>query len=179
MEIGISAGLKFLFYIYVESIYLIITGYIFPLPPVRKLFLTLLGANIGKDSVIMNIKFFNWHRKGISGFKIGSECFIADETLFDLYDNISLEDSVTLAPRVLILTHTNVGYSNHPLQKSFPKSSAPVTIKSGSFIGAGSIILPGVTIGKQSFVAAGSVVTKDVPDGSLFGGVPAKLLRKL
>jgi acetyltransferase-like isoleucine patch superfamily enzyme len=45
------------------------------------------------------------------------------------------------------------------------------------FIGARSIVMPGVTIGDGSIVAAGSVVTKDVPPGTIVGGNPAKVLR--
>lgn len=45
------------------------------------------------------------------------------------------------------------------------------------FIGAHSIILPGVTIGDQSIVAAGSVVNRDVPPNSIVGGNPAKVIR--
>ena len=72
-------------------------------------------------------------------------------------------DEVTLAERVLVLTHTNVGYVTHPLQAHFPASAAPVVVEAGCFVGASSIILPGVRVGASSFVAAGSVVTRDVP----------------
>jgi acetyltransferase-like isoleucine patch superfamily enzyme len=86
---------------------------------------------------------------------------------------------VTLAERVLILTHTNVGYHDHPLQSAFPPFAAPVTIERGCFVGAQVVILPGVTIGAGSFVAAGSVVTESVPARTLVAGVPARPLRSL
>lgn len=54
-----------------------------------------------------------------------------------------------------------------------------VEIEDGAWIGAGAIVLPGVRIGRGSIVAAGAVVSKDVPAGSLVGGTPAKLIRKL
>lgn len=141
--------------------------------------LQLFQFKIGKDSIVMDVRFTNLHHLGPKGLTIGSKCFVSDEVLVDLYDAIDIGDSVTIAQKVSILTHLNVGYQDHPLQKYFPKQSKKVTIKSGSFIGAGSIILPGVTIGEESFVAAGSVVTENVSSGTLVGGVPAKLIRKI
>ena len=81
--------------------------------------------------------------------------------------------------RVLVLTHTNVGYKDHPLQKHFPASASPVRIESGSFVGANATLLPGITVGAGSFVAAGAVVNADVPPGTLVAGVPARHLRAL
>lgn len=54
-----------------------------------------------------------------------------------------------------------------------------VCIGKGSWIGAGVTICPGVTIGENTIVAAGAVVTKDMPDNSIVGGVPAKVIRPL
>ena len=90
-----------------------------------------------------------------------------------------LEAQVTLAERVLVLTHTNVGYADHPLQARFPASAAPVVIERGSFVGANATLLPGVRIGAGSFVAAGSVVTEDVPKATLVAGVPARVVRPI
>ena len=178
-EIGVAKILRFIFFSFVLSIYHLFIDHIFNLPPIRKYFLILLGAKVGKDSILMSVKFFNWHYGGPGVLKIGTECFIGDETLIDLYDQVQLEDQVTIAQRVTVLTHQNVGYKDHPLQSYFPKFSKPVVFKSGSVIGAGSIILPGVIVGRESFVAAGSVVTKDVPARTLVGGVPAKIIRKI
>lgn len=52
-----------------------------------------------------------------------------------------------------------------------------ITIGNNCFIGARSTILPGVTIGNSCIVAAGSVVTKDIPNGEVWGGVPAKFIK--
>lgn len=173
-EIGLSKVITYLLYLPVQIAYKILF-----ISYLRIFFLQFLGSNINKDSIILGANFFNWHRIGPGGISIGKECFIADEVLIDLYDKVVLKDQVTLAQRVLVLTHTNVGYANHPLQKYFPKLSKPVIFNKGVVIGAGSIILPGVIIGEKSFVAAGSVVTKNVPPNTLVAGVPAKVIRKI
>lgn len=177
-EVGTRKTMRFILYCVVQIIYHNLIDHILYYSTARKLFLQLLGAEIGKYSILMNVKFFNWHHSGPSGLKIGKECFIGDETLMDLYEPIILEDQVTIAQRVVILTHLNVGYKNHPLQKFFPRHSKPVIFRKGSVVGAAATILPGVTIGPKAFVAAGSVVTKDVPANTLVAGVPAKKIRK-
>ena len=148
-------------------------------PPVRTLLLRLYGARIGRRVVLHDVRFFNLYRRGISGLRIGDDCFVGDECLLDLAESIEMQEQVTLAERVLILTHTNVGYKDHPLQAHFPASAAPVVLERGCFLGAHALVLPGVRIGSCSFVAAGSVVTEDVPARSLVAGVPARVIRSL
>lgn len=173
-EIGLGKAARFFFYT------LALVPYRLALfPPVRSLWLRLLGASIGARTILHDVRFFNLYRKGLPGLRIGRECFIGDECLFDLAEGIVLEDQVTLAERVLVLTHMNVGYADHPLQPAFPPVAAPVVIRTGSFVGAGAVILAGRTIGPRAFVAAGSVVTEDVPPDTLAGGVPARTIRAL
>jgi maltose O-acetyltransferase len=148
-------------------------------PQLRVPWLRLLGARIGPGTILHDVRFFNLYRRGLSGLAIGEECFVGDECLLDLAEGIRLERQVTLAERVLVLTHTNVGYADHPLQPLFPPTAAPVVIEAGAFLGANVTVLPGVRIGSQSFVAAGSVVTADVPPRTLVAGVPARAVRSL
>jgi acetyltransferase-like isoleucine patch superfamily enzyme len=148
-------------------------------PQLRAPWLRLLGARIGRGSLLHDVRFFNLYRRGLAGLEIGEECFLGDECLLDLAEGIRLESQVTLAERVLVLTHTNVGYRDHPLQAHFPASATPVVIERGAFLGAGAIVLPGVRVGAGAFVAAGSVVTRDVPARALVAGNPARLLRML
>ncbi|MNL65825.1 2,3,4,5-tetrahydropyridine-2,6-dicarboxylate N-acetyltransferase [compost metagenome] len=54
----------------------------------------------------------------------------------------------------------------------------PIIIEQDVFIGANSIILKGVTIGARSIIGAGSIVTKNVPADEIWGGNPAKFIRK-
>ena len=149
------------------------------LPPLRAAWLRLLGARIGQRTILHDVRFFNLYRRGLPGLEIGRECFVGDECLLDLAEGVRLGDQVTLAERVTVLTHMNVGYHDHPLQSHFPPVAAPVTFEPGCFVGAGVTILPGTTIGARAFVAAGSVVTRDVPPRSLVAGVPARVVREI
>lgn len=148
-------------------------------PQARAAWLRLLGARIGARTILHDVRFFNLYRRGLAGLDVGAECFLGDECLLDLADGIRLEPQVTLAERVLILTHTNVGYHDHPLQAHFPAASAPVVLERGCFVGAAVTILPGLTIGRESFVAAGSVVTESVPPRTVVAGVPARRVREI
>jgi maltose O-acetyltransferase len=173
-EIGVGRALRFLFFTLAMVPYRLAL-----FPPLRSLWLRILGARIGRRSILHDVHFFNLYRRGPCGLAIGDDCFVGDECLFDLADEIRLEDHVTLAERVVVLTHTNVGYRDHPLQPHFPALAAPVTIRRGSFVGASVTILPGRTIGPEAFVAAGSVVTEDVAPRTVVAGVPARALRTL
>lgn len=177
-EIRLKNIFKFVLFSILQVIYHLVVDHFFYFPQTRKMFLQLIGARIGSDTMIMNVKFFNYHIKGPTGLEVGNQCFIGDESLIDLYDSVVISDQVTIAQRVTVLTHLNVGYKNHPLQKYFPKRSSRVVLKNGCVIAAGSMILPGVTVGANSFVAAGSVVASDVPPNVLVAGVPAKVKRR-
>lgn len=88
--------------------------------------------------------------------------------------HITIGDNVTLAPRVHILAHDASTFI------FFGKTrAANVTIGNNVFVGAGTIILPGVHIGNRVIIAAGSVVTKNIPDNSVAVGNPAKVICSL
>ena len=148
-------------------------------PQLRAPLLRLLGARIGRRTLLHDVRFFNLYRTGLAGLTIGDECFVGDECLLDLAEAITLERQVTLAERVLVLTHMNVGYSDHPLMAHFPPIAKPVVIERGAFVGANVTVLAGIRIGTCSFVAAGSVVTTDVPPHTLVAGVPARSIRAI
>jgi len=84
---------------------------------------------------------------------------------------VTIEDDVFIGPHV---TFTNDKYPKINREWKLLKT----TIKQGSSIGAGSVILP-VTVGANSLIGAGSVVTQDIPDNVLALGNPAKVIRRL
>lgn len=173
-EIGLGRALRFFWVTLAMAAYRLLL-----FPQLRAPFLRLLGARLGRGTILHDVRFFNLYRRGLPGLVVGEECFLGDLCLLDLADEIRLERQVTLAERVLVLTHTNVGYQDHPLQRHFPALTGPVHVLEGSFVGAGVIVLPGVRIGPRACVGAGSVVTRDVPADTLVAGVPARVLRRL
>ncbi|WP_018109325.1 acyltransferase [Bacteroides propionicifaciens] len=98
---------------------------------------------------------------------------------FAVKERVYIGDNTALAYNVTILTSANPNGPKNKLSSVYPKIQKKVVIKENCWIGAGSIILPGVTIGENSVVAAGSVVTKDVPSYSVYGGCPALKIKDL
>ena len=77
-------------------------------------------------------------------------------------------------------TFTTAEHAIDPkMRKEGYEISKPISIGNNVWIGAGSIILAGVTIGDDSIIGAGSVVTKDIPSGVVAVGVPCKVMRKI
>lgn len=89
---------------------------------------------------------------------------------------VKIGSHVLFGPAVQIYSATHPLNAQQRRQEEFAK---PITIGDDCWIGGGAVICPGVTIGNRVVVAAGAVVTKDIPDDSLVGGNPAKLIRKI
>ena len=117
----------------------------------------------------------------LSGFEVGknvytSKCLeIAD--LASRKKTVTFGDRVSIGPNVTIITDSSPNFSR--LIKLFPLVSKNVIIENDVWLGAGVIILPGVTIGECSVIGAGSIVTKDVPPYSVAIGIPAKVVSKI
>ncbi len=107
--------------------------------------------------------------------KIGKNCFINTNSTFIDGGTIEIGDNVLLAPHVRLISAT------HPDDPRVRRMALckKITIEDNVWIGTGATILPGVRVGKNSIVGAGSVVTKDVPEGVVVVGVPAKEIRKV
>lgn len=118
-------------------------------------------AEIGEDCIFGDYVYVG------RGVKIGNKVKI--ENRATVYEGVTIEDNVFVGPHV---TFTN---------DSYPRVSNPnwkimrTLVKKGSSIGAGTIIVCGVTIGEHSMIGAGSVVTDDIPPYVLAYGNPARI----
>ncbi len=89
---------------------------------------------------------------------------------------ITLGNNVHITREVLFVTHDGGTLLFRHLIPDL-EMTAPIMVGDYVYIGVRSIILPGVTIGNNCIIAAGSVVTKNVPDNSVVGGIPAKFIK--
>jgi acetyltransferase-like isoleucine patch superfamily enzyme len=120
---------------------------------------------------------------------IGDYCYIGESTRIWSAKDISIGNNVLIAHNVNI--HDNISHPldaelrnahyRHIISKGHPSenidlSEKPVVIKDNAWIGFNATVLKGVTIGKGAVVGACSVVTKDVPDGAIVIGNPAKII---
>ncbi len=126
------------------------------------------------DGCYIEPHFFCDYGKNISlgkRFFANHNCTILDAA------KVTIGDEVLLAPNVQILTN------NHPLNADDRvkglQQAKPITIGNHVWIGAGSIILPGVCIGDNAVIAAGTVLNCDIPAGHLAAGNPARIVKEI
>lgn len=138
------------------------------------------SKNIGKNSTIWQYSVI------LTNAVIGDNCNINCHTFIEndvkigdfstiksgvyLWDGIEIEDYVFIGPNV---TFTNDAV---PRSKQYPDEYQKTLIKRNASIGAGAVILGGVTIGEFSMIGAGALVTKSVPSRALVVGSPAKII---
>ena len=123
---------------------------------------------------------FNFFFYKIAGIKLGpGKIWIGNKCNFDTQfpENITILGNVCISFGVTLVTHfdPSEGIKNYKINK-YKKD---ITIKSGSFIGPNSIILPGVVIEENCFIKAGSVVKKTIPKNSIIEGNPGKIIGTL
>lgn len=146
------------------------TGYREP-GEVRALFSRLTGRPVDESFWLLPPFYTDFGRN----IRIGRNVFVNHACEFMDRGGITIEDNVLIGPRVNLVT------ISHPLDPATRRATycAPIVIRKGAWLGAAVSIMPGVTIGENAVVAANAVVTKDVPDNTVVGGVPAKVLRGL
>jgi acetyltransferase-like isoleucine patch superfamily enzyme len=110
--------------------------------------------------------------------RVGSRCVIGRGSHIVAHHSILIGDDVYTGPYVYI-TDQNHAYADPdvPIGRQWPVNTA-VSIGSGTWLGAGAIILPGACVGRNVVVAAGSVVRGTIPDRCVAAGVPARVVRE-
>lgn len=146
-----------------------------PLVPrgLRILIYRLAGMRVGRANLYHSIIFH-----GTGPVSIGNNAMLNATVEIDNRMPVTIGEGVHIAFGVLIATSSHeIGPSE---QRASPQlQNAPVSIGRGSWIGARSIILPGITIGAGVVIAAGSVVTSDCKPNRLYAGIPARPIRQL
>jgi acetyltransferase-like isoleucine patch superfamily enzyme len=122
---------------------------------------------------------------GCSKIKIGDRVVIRPGIML-FGESESLETSIIIEDNVMMGCGVHIYINNHkfdnpniPLIDQGYYPDEPVILKQGCWIGANSIILPGVTVGINSVVGAGSIVTKSLPDGVVAVGNPARIIKEI
>ncbi|MDN4646522.1 acyltransferase [Arthrobacter sp. PsM3] len=140
-------------------------------PRVRRGLLYASGITVANSTILSDV-----HIAG-DNLILADDVFINAGCYLDARARLVLERSVNVGMRAQFVTSTHlIGPSEKRAGKPLAK---PIRICQGTWIGAGAIILGGVTVGEGSIVAAGAVVTGDVPPNSLVAGVPARIVREL
>lgn len=139
----------------------------------REQILKNLLAEIGENCYIEPPLHANWGKYTHFGNNVYANFNL---TLVDDTD-IFVGDNVMFGPNVIIAT---AGHPvDPPLREKVAQFNIPVRIGKNVWIGAGAIVLPGLTIGDHSVIGAGSVVTKDIPPNVVAVGNPCRVLREI
>ena len=136
-------------------------------PPYRRFFLgdhSVIESYCCINNAVGDVVIGDYTRIGIHNTIIGPVC---------IGNHVNLAQDIT----VTALNHNFEDKTKRIDEQGI--TTKPVIIGDDVWIGANAVILPGVTIGKHCVVAAGAVVTKDVPDNTIVGGMPAKEIKKI
>lgn len=148
-------------------------------PRFRGRILRFLGARVGARVRIHEVFFVNFVQ-GFQNLEVGDDVYLAQGCLIDLTGRVRIGHRTAVSPHCTLLTHSDPNsIGGNRLAVHFLRKIGDITIGADCWIGAGAIILCGVSVGDLSVIGAGSVVTKDVPSGSVVCGVPARVIRHI
>ena len=146
-----------------------------------------LKSKLGKSYVLQRLADNPPHPRltvvlqRMRGVNIGDHVYIGPHVEIDfLYPHlVTIESYVSIGMNCMIFAHSNPTCSAWLKANKYPRSVAPVEIKTGAWIPPGVIILPGVTIGEHSVVGAGSLVARSVEPFTMVAGSPARFVKRL
>ena len=149
--------------------HIIFNNGLFPISSLKIILLKLFGAKVGKGVVIkpsVNIKY-PWL------LKIGDFSWIGERVWIDNLTEVTIGSNVCLSQGAMLLT------GNHNYKKTtFDLMTGAIVLEDGVWIGAKSVVCPGVTCHSHSVLAVGSVATADLPAYSICSGNPAIKVRE-
>lgn len=130
-----------------------------------------------------NFHFDPWGQYTYRTISVGDDVFIGKGAcIMAAETTITFGNKIMLGPNVTIRggNHNTsvIGAYMYDVKHKRPEDDQPVIIEDDVWIGAGATVLKGVTIGRGSIVAAGAVVTKSMPENSIIGGIPAKVIKQ-
>jgi len=169
-----------------------------PFSTARKLYLQLLGANIGSGTRMpkcivpwphqiqigadctlepdIYFKFDGFWLPGPS-IIIGNRVFLGRGVEFNVQAKLEIGDDCGIGSSVIFADHNHAMAPVAERMRDQVTETAPICIGRDVLIGGHSFVLKGVTIGDGSIISVGSVVNKSIPAGEIWGGVPAKKIR--
>lgn len=110
-----------------------------------------------------------------AGVRLGRNCKIQNQAL--LYEGVELEEGVFVGPQVCFTNDylPRAVNADLSLKSAHDWTVGKTLVRTGASIGAGAVVVTGVTIGRWALVGAGSVITRSVPDHALVFGNPARV----
>lgn len=140
-----------------------------PFMGIKVWILRLFGAKIGKRLVIKNnvIIKFPWK------LTIGDDCWLGENCWIDNLDNVVIGNNVCISQGALLLT----GNHNYTIE-NMPYRNAPIIIEDGAWIGAKTVVCPGVKVNNNAILTVGSIATKNLDANGIYQGNPAMKIRE-
>lgn len=140
-----------------------------PLSGIRRACLLIFGARLGKNQVFkpaINVKY-PWR------LSIGDNSWIGEKVWIDNLADVTIGNNVCISQGAMLLT------GNHNYKKSsFDLMTAPIILEDGCWIGAKSVVCPGVRVGTHAVLTVGSVATSDLKPYTIYQGNPAKAVKQ-
>lgn len=156
----------------------------------------MLWDNIGSTLMALSPRFFWGFRRALLrcfGARIGREVHIYPSVRIAIPWNLSIGNhtavgdrvilyalgAISIGERVTISQHVHLCAGSHEYtDRALPLLKLPIHIQSDAWVCADAFIGPGVTVGSRAIAAARAVVTRDVPEGAIVGGNPARFIKQ-
>ena len=162
-----ASKIKLLFWYFANILF--VKNYFIPISSIKILILRLFGAKIGKGVNIkpgVNVKY-PWR------LNIGNYVWLGEGVWIDNLADIIIEDNVCISQGAMLLC------GNHNYKKTtFDLIVGKITLKKGCWIGAQSIVCPGVSVEENTILTVGSIATRNLEPNKIYQGNPAIKIRE-